>query len=355
MIREQILLLDLTKVAIGNAEKVSVPDNIEWSQIIDLSLRQGINAIILDGLNNCFDNGLPINIGFHDKMKLIGAAQQVEAVYNQHKKVINQLTQFYQKYDIRMMVLKGWGLSLNYPVPNHRPCGDIDIYLFGDIEKADALLCQVYGIKVDKSHHNHTVFPFHGVTIENHYNFANIYAHRSSKKVDGWLKEMAKSCLKKDNVWLPSPDFNALYILRHAASHFAAEQISIRHLLDWALFVEKNYDKIDWDLHWSRCEELNMEKFLLSINEICVRYLGFSSDKFRIGGDLKLTERVLHEILQPEFEEEVPRSIIPYLCNRWRRWKSNTWKRQIVYSESTATTLATQLFSHIIKPASFRN
>lgn len=355
MTKEQRLLFDLTKVAICNEDIVSVPDNIDWSLILDLSLRQGISAIILDGLNKCFDNGLAVNIGFADKMELIGAAQQVETIYNQHVKAINQLAQFYQNHDIRMMVLKGWGLSLNYPIPNHRPCGDIDIYLFGDIEKADALLYQELGIKVDKSHHNHTVFPFNGVTIENHYNFANIYAHRSSKKVDRWLKEMAEDSYKNDDVWMPSANFDALYILRHAASHFAAEQISIRHILDWALFVEKNCDKVDWDLHRSRCEELNMEKFLLSINDICVHCLGFSANKFRIGGDLKLTDRVLHEILQPEFDEELPRKIIPYIYNRWRRWKSSKWKRQIVYPEGTATTLATQLFSHIIKPASFRN
>lgn len=36
-----------------------------------------------------------------------------------------------------MMVLKGYGLSLNYLKPSHRPCGDIDIWLFGKQKEAD--------------------------------------------------------------------------------------------------------------------------------------------------------------------------------------------------------------------------
>lgn len=39
-----------------------------------------------------------------------------------------------------MMVLKGYGLGKNYPAPNHRPCGDIDIWNFGRQEEVDALI-----------------------------------------------------------------------------------------------------------------------------------------------------------------------------------------------------------------------
>lgn len=45
-----------------------------------------------------------------------------------------------------MVLLKGYCLSLNYPKPNHRPCGDIDIYLCGDGDKADDLLLSERGI-----------------------------------------------------------------------------------------------------------------------------------------------------------------------------------------------------------------
>lgn len=44
---------------------------------------------------------------------------------------------------IRLLLLKGLGLSRNYPVPAHRECGDIDIYLFGASDEGDRLLLQM--------------------------------------------------------------------------------------------------------------------------------------------------------------------------------------------------------------------
>ena len=36
-------------------------------------------------------------------------------------------------------------MSLYYPIPSHRTCGDIDIYLYGDIDKSDEILEKEYG------------------------------------------------------------------------------------------------------------------------------------------------------------------------------------------------------------------
>lgn len=355
MTEEQRVLLNLTKYGIGNTDHIIIPSTVNWGKILSLSLKQGVNAIVLDGLNSSFDAGNAVSMPFGEKMEMIGATQQVENVYAQHQKTLNNLSHFYSKYGIRTMVLKGLGLSNNYPIPNHRPCGDIDIYLFGDTDKADSLLNKEFGIEVDNSHHNHTVFSFQGITVENHYNFANIYAHRSSAKVDRWLKEMVKDCQQEGNIWLPSPNFNALYVLRHAASHFAAEEITIRHLLDWGFFVERNFNKVDWQWHWNICQELNMDIFLLAVNEICVQELGFDSGKFKMGSARALTGRVLSEILQPEFEQENPHSGFLYVLSRWKRWKKSNWKRKIVYPEGTLMTFGTQALSHLIKPSTLSN
>lgn len=90
-----------------------------------------------------------------------------------------------------MIVLKGYGLAQNYPIPCHRPCGDVDIYLFGEQEKADKLLQEKFGITIDKTHHHHTVFRFKNETEENHYDFLNVHVRPSNKRVEKKLKKMA--------------------------------------------------------------------------------------------------------------------------------------------------------------------
>lgn len=78
-----------------------------------------------------------------------------------------------------MMLLKGYGLSKYWPIPNHRPTGDIDIYLMylnsegkeksrPAWECADKLMTEKFGILVDNSHHHHSVFTYKGIMVENH-------------------------------------------------------------------------------------------------------------------------------------------------------------------------------------------
>ncbi len=74
-------------------------------------------------------------------------------------------------------------MCFKYPNPAHRPCGDIDIWLYGEQEKGDKLL-QKKGIAIDSSHHHHTVFHVNGVMVENHYDFINIHAHLSSRTLE---------------------------------------------------------------------------------------------------------------------------------------------------------------------------
>ena len=354
-------LFELLRFGLRKSDKCQIPEGVNWSEVYNLALLQGVEGIALDGIDRCFNQGRDIDIDLETKLEWIGDVQQMESVYNHHKNIVVKLARFYQKHGIKMMLMKGIGLSFDYPVPNHRPCGDIDIYLYGDLEKGDKLVHEKFGITIDKDQHKHTIFEIDGVTVENHYDFANYHKHRSSKKLDEWLKEDANANLNLnanlelgENVYLPSASFNAIFLIRHAASHFAAEEISLRHLLDWAFFVEKHYDEVDWEWQWKICQEQNMHQFLLAINNICVRYLGFDASLFRIGGDEELTARVLLEILQPEFQEENPKGMMTFIILRGRRWWANRWKHKIVYPEGMMATFFSQFCAHLMKPDTLR-
>lgn len=350
--------LELLRYGIRKADTCNLPNgDVEWNDVLAFSELQGISALVLDGIDRCINQRKRVDVDFQTKLEWIGSVQQMEAIYCQHKKNIGNLAKFYQKHGIKMMLMKGVGLSLDFPIPHHRPCGDIDIYLYGDFEKADKLISKDYNIEISHERHKHTIFQFEGVTVENHYDFANYHKHRSSKKLDAWLKE---NCLTERlecpeigaNVYLPSASFNSVFLIRHAASHFAAEEISLRHLLDWAFFVENHYDEVDWEWQWRICQEQNMHQFLLAINEICVKYLGFEASKFRMGGDPLLTEKIIKEILSSAEYEDLSKRNSVYV--RWRKWLANRWKHKIVYPESLTSTFFHQIYAHLMKPATIR-
>ena len=189
--KEQSVLLELVKLGLGKDSESKIPQGIDWQGLFELAENQKVTAIAFDGINRCFEKGAELDIDFQTKMDWIGAAQQVEVYYQEHERNLRDLAQFYQKHGIKMMVLKGYGLSLNYPVPNHRAPGDIDIYLFGEQEKADKILQEELGISVDKSHHHHTVFTFQEESVENHYDFLNVHVRKSNRRMERKLKELA--------------------------------------------------------------------------------------------------------------------------------------------------------------------
>lgn len=332
-----------------------------WMGIIKMSNMQGVSALVADGLQiylKSNPNSNPFaNETIAEKLKRIQWLCSVvayERMYVKHEKAMADLARLYATKDIQMMVIKGYGLSLDWPVPNHRPVGDLDIYNFGKWHAADALVAKTCGIKIDNGHEHHTVFCFNGVSVENHYDFINTKAHRDAPNIEARLKALADKDYREIEVdgsklYLPSADFNAIFLMRHMGQHFAGEHLNLRQVLDWGFFVRVHHKKVDWKAAIDFLKEIGIYTFFNQINAICVDYLGFSESCFpTIERDKDLEERILMDILHPEFAEEKPASgLIPILTFKFRRWWHNRWKHPLVYKEWLLPMFLTLLWSHL--------
>ncbi len=145
-------------------------DAAQWREIYDLSSVQGVLAQAWDGMQL-----LPEAMRPPRALRLQWAVnvERIEKVYRRQERAIARLAAFYREHAIPMMLLKGYGLSLFYPVPEHRPCGDIDIWLFGRQPEADKLVAREWGVPVDVHKEHHTTFDVDGIMVENHYDFVN--------------------------------------------------------------------------------------------------------------------------------------------------------------------------------------
>lgn len=348
------LLIALVRVAMGSQEPVSL-SSADWPSLISLSRKQGVMLVMLDALLALYDRHEADAIAFFEeqeykpfRFELFGARISDEKTYAHHEGVIGELASFYASHGIRMMLLKGYGLSLNYPVPSHRPCGDVDIWLFGDQEDGDKFLESEYGIVPKKSSH-HTIFKFKGVEIENHITLFESDCHKSNRITDDCLMRMLEgddaglsTCHIGDaEVFLPGPDVNALFLLRHSSGHFATESIKVRHILDWITFVESCDGRIDWDLIYAEAGKANMDVFLSCQNLICRKYFGCLPEMFPVrSADESLSDRIIADILSPEFNMEIPpmSRFFKYCYVKTLRLFNNRWKYRISFDES--------LFSH---------
>lgn len=372
--------LSLVRLGIGHSAG-ALPSVVDWHAVRALAERQGLSGVVLDGVEVLRKRQSGVELP--DKLFLaqwIGEVLQgFECRYESYCKTIAEMAAFYNAHGFKMMVLKGYSCSLNWPRPEHRPCGDIDIWLFGRQKEADAVMAKELGVKFDKSHHHHTVFSWGGFSVENHYDFGNVHHHKSSVALEKVFKGLGEddshyvevasaasvastgsatrltvgsSSGSATRVYLPSQNLHALFLLKHSMTDFAAFFVTLRQVLDWAFHVEKYGKEIDWDWLRGVVEQYHMMDFFNCINAICVEDLGFDSSLF--GGvqfNPALKEKILADILSPEFSRVPPDGrFLPRALYMFRRWKGNGWKHKLCYNESMWSAFWSGLWSHLIKP-----
>lgn len=327
---------------------------IDWKEIQVIAMQQGLAAIVIDGIETLPETLRPPK-GL--LLEWIGQVlQEYEHRYELYRRAIAEMASFYNAHDLKMMVLKGYSCSLDWPKPEHRPAGDIDIWLFGEYKKADALITKEKGIKVNTDEHHHTVFYWKGFMVENHFDFINVHHHKSNVQIEKVLKSLGEDDshfvdILGEKVYIPSPNLHALFLLRHAIIEFAACGLNFRQVLDWAFFVRKHGDKVDWEWLYSVLDEFHMREFFNAINAICVENLGFDSKDYPyILSSIK--EKVLNDLFYPDFDGGKPPKLLSRIIWKIRRWKANKWKHQLCYNESMWSTFWCGVWSHLLKPSS---
>lgn len=350
----------LVRLGIGHILS-PLPERIDWKAIEDLANKHGLLAVLIDGMERLPEEQRPPKALL---LEWIGnTLQNYEQRYTLYEKAIGELAGFYNQHDFRMMLLKGYACGLDWPKPEHRPCGDIDIWLFGQQKDADKVLANTNfadktNIKIDTSHHHHTVFDWLGFSVENHYDFDNVHAHKSNKVIEVEFKKLGADDsnfveLNGEKVYLPSPRLNSLFLLRHMLGHFAAAEINLRQVLDWAFFVEKHTKEVDWKWLLSELERYHMKEFFDSINGICVDDLGFDANIFPyIQYSPMLKDKVLNDIITPEYPASEPSRLFPRLVYKCRRWQGNAWKQKLCYAESRWCAFWRGIWAKLLKPAS---
>ena len=347
--------LSLVRLGIGHSS-YGFSCDIDWQSMEALAVRHGLSAVILDGIDRMSDDRRPPK---ELSLQWIGEViQNYEHRFESYCRAIAELAGFYKSHGYKMMVLKGYACSLDWPKPEHRLCGDIDIWQFGQQKFCDVLISSEENIDVDYSHHHHTVFYWRDFMVENHYDFINVHHHKSNASFENILKELGQDdshyvSVYEEKVYLPSPNLHALFLLKHIMIHFAAEHVFLRQILDWAFFVNKHSQDVNWEWLERVLDCYGMRPLYEIINSICITDLGFNANYFpAVQYDPLLKNRVLNEILCPEFGFELPDNILKRVAFKIHRWYGSFWKHELCYNESRWSAFGSGVWNHVLKPSS---
>lgn len=265
----------------------------DWAAIYRSAAGQGVLAIAWDGLERYIREEvlapehrpartLKLQWGFN--------VERIERTWEQQRAVARELAERFAEAGIRTVVLKGLAAARNYPVPAHRPCGDLDCFLMGGYERGNRLAEQ-FGASVERDFYKHSHISYKGLTVENHQFCTAIRGSRRAKEFERALQrnldETPPERLEDSHLEIPSPLFNALFLTVHAWVHFLNEGLSLRHLCDWVLLLHAHGRDIDWQ----RFRELSLRRdrgmyaFAESTTRLAHRFFGVSIPTGAVVGD----------------------------------------------------------------------
>ena len=291
-----------------------------WERIYRMAADHGLSAVVWDGICRLPAAQQPPR---ETRIRWALSAEKLEERYRHQQQTASKLAARFSEEGLRMLLLKGLGLSRDYPLPEHRECGDIDIYLYGQSDKGDRVLHEI-GAHLYFDVPKHSEYVWDGVLIENHRTILNVRRNRTERELNAVLVRL----LEKEGthglapgIQAPRATFNAIFLIRHAAVHFQKEGIVLRHLCDWACFLTRHWDEIDHALFRTAMEAYRMDRFADLMTAAAVEYLGAEvpGPECEAGMLGRFMEEVL--TLSPMPDKPLPRLLRklsgPYR-NRWR-------------------------------------
>ena len=277
----------------------------QWRDVMALAERQGVAAIAFDGVQKLHDaygkrikaaGGTPAE-WMQWVFECTGMMTLYEQRSQQQQKVIEELAEIWGHEGIQMMVFKGQANATFYPVPNHRATGDIDCWLFGEAEKGDEI-AKAHGADVSFDWYRHSKIAYAGETIENHRVMSHTRGGKKRKEMECELRELANDNQNFIGKALrPSPQFDACFLTYHGLHHFISEGLRIKQVLDWAMFLQKEQNMVDWNQFNDFCNRYKLDRFAAVMNFIASEYLGVQLKSSDIHVDGNYAEKILHSAL----------------------------------------------------------
>ena len=331
------MLLDLVRAALwksaADQRTFKGVSREDWTQVLRLASRGGVTALAFEGAV-----GLPEELR-PSRDLLLGwgvNAHRLADRYRRQEETAGELARRLGERSVRMMVLKGLGTARYYPQPSLRECGDIDIWLFGRWEDGNRF-ARENGLEVENHNAKHSVFAFRGTPVENHRTFLDETLYAMDRRLDRELGSILQQnpCqeaqIGEGEVFFPPADFDALFLARHTAMHFTAG-LSLRHLTDWACFLDTQSGRLDAPAFRRRLQREGLERFTGALTAAACLYLGLREEKAPMSPAPHREDAVrLFDTLLGEKKEIKSRNPLSVVAFKTRRFLADQRRYRMVY------------------------
>lgn len=244
--QEQLLALIRAGLKIEKPDLKLFETGTDWEALYQAAKEQTVLGIAFDGLSDLpQENKPPRNL-------YLKWCNQMLRIEEQNKKLDHEIGELYallRSKGIEPILMKGQGVARNYPNPQHRTCGDIDLYIGPENYGTVNALLQMEATRECEENYKHTHVEWHGVEVEIHQIMISLstpwYNRHLQKDIADWKQggnQDKNTHIAGTEVSTPPAAFNSAFLLMHALHHFLNEGIGLRQVCDWACELRKNHN-----------------------------------------------------------------------------------------------------------------
>ena len=265
----------------------------DWGEVLRECRMQAILPIVYDAL----EQRLPQEARQEWKSRQYAALANNIRVISAHVRLHRLLTE----NGIPYVILKGCAASRFYPRPQSRMMGDVDFLVDPALADRCGALLKEHGFSEEKhaAHPYHREYTCQGVSFELHWDAPGIPAV-GGETIRRYLQGILDGAvLHRDAMgeyYVPDDFRHGLVLLLHTAQHMTSGGVGLRHLCDWAVFIEQIPDSVVLGEFRGPLEECGLWEFARALTATASRHLGAGDRAWAAPEDPALPDELLNDI-----------------------------------------------------------
>lgn len=256
---------------------------MDWEALYRLAFEQTSVPLVTDGVNRLPRELLPAEPERLDPFlgDLMATARRNRMLDGFIPKLFNALK------GIPVVLVKGQSLAQDYPDPERRQPGDVDLLLLpSSYEAAKAvLLPKATKVEDEEKEIWHQGMHFKSVEVEIHGCISTLMSRKLDRKLAALLEDQFDGrpfpavAIGGAEIPVPEADFNALYVFVHFLQHYWSGGVGLRQLTDWMTFVTVHKRDVHPVILEQRLEGLGLLHMWKVFTGFAQEYLGCPAEK----------------------------------------------------------------------------
>ena len=265
-------------------ERAPFAGGVDWESLYRLSFAQTVVPLVTDGINRLPQEFLPMDRPEH----LDPFLADLMATAKRNRTLDAFIPKLFHALDgIPTVLVKGQSLAQDYPDPERRQPGDIDLLLLpSSYEAAKAvLLPKATKVLEEEGGIWHQGMWFHSVEVEIHGSISTLMSRKLDRKLAALLEEQFQAgsfptvSIGGADIPVPEAGFNAVYVFVHMLQHYWSGGVGLRQLIDWMTFVSVHKREIHPVILEKRLEDLGLLHVWKVFTGFAQEYLGCPEEK----------------------------------------------------------------------------